>query len=457
MTDRPAGMNRREFLGCSKATGLGLAAGVGVLASAASARATPAADRITLAIAGVRGRGLALARGFLDRRDCRIAYLCDVDAGVLAARARAVTAQQGAEPQCVTDFRRALDDRAVDALVVATPDHWHALATVWACQAGKDVYVEKPASHNAAEGLRMVQAARKYGRVVQVGLQNRSAAYLREAKAYLDAGKLGPVHLVRVFNMRHQGNFGQSGDSPPPEGLDWDMWNGPAPQAAYNATLHRGWQHLWRYSGGDVLHEAIPQIDIARWLCGLGTPRAVHATGGRFHSEGAAETPDTLVASLDFDGLVMTFEQSLCTPYMLKTDGRTCNSDAFPYWPQNSSRVEIYGSEGVLYVGRHGAGWQVFGRPRDGEPQVVAQGFGRYPDPEHKADFCRAVRTRVLPSADIEQAVASDRLAHLINTSYRLGGERLSVDPRTGQVLHRAAGRFLARDYRQPWGFDPAA
>lgn len=450
MTRRSTGINRREFLGRSKSTGLGLATGVGVLVSAASVRGTPAADRLALAVVGVRGRGLALARGFLDRRDCHIAYVCDVDAGVLAARAGAIAEQQGAAPRAAADFRRALDDRAVDAVVVATPDHWHGLATVWACEAGKDVYVEKPASHNLAEGRRMVEAARRHGRVVQVGLQNRSAAYLHEARAYLEAGHLGPVHLVRVFNMRHQGNFGQSPNSEPPADLDWEMWNGPAPQSAYNATLHRGWQHLWRYSGGDVLHEAIHQIDIARWLCGLGAPRAVHATGGRFHSDGAAETPDTLVASFHYDGLVMTFEQSLYTPYMLKTDGRTCNSDVFPYWPQNSSRVEIYGSEGVLYVGRHGAGWQVFGRPRDGQPVVAAQAFGRYPDPEHKADFCRAVRTRQLPSADIEEAVASDRLAHLANISYRLGGERLTLDAR-GELLHRTASRYATRDYRAPW------
>jgi len=446
-------LNRREFLHRSKRTSLGVAAGVTILADARSARAAAANDKITLAAVGVRGRGNHLAQGFLERDDCQYAYVADVDSSLFASRAKAIADRQGGKaPQCVQDFRRALDDKSVDAIIVATPDHWHAPATVWGCQAGKDVYVEKPASHSCWEGRKMVEAARKYQRVVQIGTQNRSAPYNFEAKKFIEEGKLGQIHMCRIYNQKSWGNRPVVPDGDTPEGLDWDMWQGPAPAHNYNAGLHRYWNHIWRYSGGDIANDASHQIDLARWLIGVKYPKAVYSSGGRFASQGVAETPDTQVAVYDFDQMVVTFELTLYTPYMLKTDGVLRQSDMFPHWPQNATRIEIFGTEGLMVVGRHGGGWQVFVRPKDRKPVVKSQMYGRFPDPPHKENFVSCIRSRELPNADVEEGHISALMIHYANISLRTGGRKLVIDPATEQIVGdvEAMGLFK-RSYRKPW------
>ncbi len=446
-------IDRRGFLDRSGKAVLGATAGMASLKTARSVAATTANDKIVLAMVGIRGRGAHLARDFIARGDCEVGYLCDVDSSFFASRAEAVAEGQGGrEPECVQDFRRALDDPAVDAIVVATPDHWHSLATIWGCQAEKDVYVEKPSSHNAWESQRMVEAARKYGRIVQIGTQCRSAPYIIEAKKYIDEGKLGSIHYCRVYNMKEWGNRDMLPNSEPPEGLDWDMWNGPAPEHPYNPVFHRYWNHLWRYSGGDIANDASHQIDVARWLLGVTHPKTVYSVGGRFASEGAAETPDTQVAVYEFDNLVMSFELTLYTPYMLKTDPEVRNTDMFPYWLQNATRIEIYGSEGLMIMGRHGGGWQVFVRTHQRQPQTAAEMYGRFPDPEHKENFVQCIRTRELPNADVLEGHRSALLVHYGNISYRLGGEKIEIDPATERIVgNEAAEQYFRREYRAPW------
>jgi len=446
-------LNRRQFLDRSGKTGAAAAAGFTILSNAQSARAAPAADKVILAMIGVRGRGNSLAHGFIGRGDCEIAYVCDVDTNTGQARAKQFADGQGGRvPKFEQDFRKMLEDKSVDAVVIATPDHWHAPATVWSCQAGKDVYVEKPPTHNCWEGQKMIEAARKYKRVVQVGTQNRSAPYNLEAKQFLDEGKLGRVHLCRVFNMKHQGNFGMAEDSEAPEGLDWNMWNGPAPEHKYNRTLHRSWNHLWRYSGGDMANDAIHQIDLARWLIGVELPKTVHCSGGRFDTKGAADSPDTQIVTYDYDNLIMTFELTLYTPYMLKTDGGIRSSDLIPYWPQNATRIEIYGTEGVMYMGRHGGGWEVYVRPQSRKPVVKVRTPGRFPDDAHKENFIGCIRSRERPSADIQEGHRSTLLVHYGNISYRTGGQRLVIDPKTEQFIDNPeAMKLFKRTYRKPW------
>ncbi len=446
-------LNRREFLSRTKKTSLGLAAGVTILGNAGSVRAAPAADQVVLAAVGVRGRGSSLATGFLARGDCRYAYVCDVDSKLFESRAKTIAQQQaGKMPECVQDFRRALDDKSVDAIIVATPDHWHAPATVLGCQAGKDVYVEKPASHSCWEGRKMVEAARKYNRIVQVGTQNRSAPYNMAAKKFIDDGKLGKIHMCRIYNQKSWGNHPIVADSPTPAGLNWDMWNGPAPEHPYNAAYHRYWNHIWRYSGGDIANDASHQIDLARWLLGVDIPKAAYSTGGRFASDGAAETPDTHVAVWDFDRLVVTFELTLYTAYMLKSDGVLRDSDIFPHWPQNATRIEIYGTEGLMIVGRHGGGWQVFVRPKNRAPVVKEQMYGRFPDPPHKENFVRCIRSRQLPNADVQQGHLSALMIHYANISYRTGGQKLVIDRETEQIVDNPeAMKLFKRQYRKPW------
>jgi len=462
--------NRREFLSESKNVGVGIAAGVWLGTSAREAKAASANDRINIAVVGIRGRGYCVGMGFAERTDCRVTHLADVDTSLFDNRASAGysrfvpldmrgpraesfgKAQAGKVPKCVQDFRRVLDDKSVDAIVVATPDHWHALATVWGCQAGKHVYVEKPASHTPWEGRKMVEAARKYDRVVQLGTQSRSAPYMLKAKEFIASGKLGEVHMCRVFDQKRWGNVQAVPDSPAPAHLDWDMWNGPAPEAAYNFNLWENWNHLWQYSGGDIINDSIHQIDLARWLTGQEYPKSVYSVGGRWAEEGICKTPDTQTAVYEFDKMLMTFEMTLYTPYMILADQVLRDSDIFPHWLQNSSRIEIFGSKGLMVVGRHGGGWQVFGRPVGREPVVIAQEYGRWSDEEHREDFCDAIRKGRRPNADIEEGHRSTLLSQMANISFRLGGEKLLVDPATETFTNsdRANG-MLKREYRKPW------
>jgi predicted dehydrogenase len=446
-------VSRREFLKRSRAGGLGVAAGVMLLPRAESARAAPAAERITVAVVGVRSRGQVLAAALAQRADCRVAYLCDADSRLLASRAETIAKiQDGRQPACVRDFRKALDDRSVDALVIAMPDHWHCLATIWACQAGKDVYVAAPLSHDAWEGRKAVEAARKYKRIVQVGMESRSIPHATAAREYIREGKLGQIHLCRVFDQKGQSNFPAEPDSEPPAGLDWDAWNGPAPEAAYNVNCQNHWHGYWRYSGGDMAIDGIHQLDLARWLCGVEYPRSVYAVGGRFASQGDNETPDTLAVTYEFEQLVMTFALTLYTPYMQKISPAVRNGDVFPYWPQNASRVEIYGSEGVMCIGPQGAGWQVFVRPRREQPVDAEHRWGHLPDPEHLDNFLQCVRSRNTPNADVEEGHRSALLVHYANMSLRTGGNKLLIDPQTEQVRdNEQAMKFFRRAYRKPW------
>jgi predicted dehydrogenase len=447
--------SRREFLGRSQKAGLGLAAGMTILSDAGSARATPANDKIVMAIVGVRGRGSVLAPDFAAQKDCEIAYVCDVDSRLFGPMSKKIAAaQNGREPKCVQDFRKALDDKSVDAMIIATPDHWHVPAAIWSCQAGKDVYVEKPLSHNCWEGRKMVEVARSTGRVVQVGMQNRSAPYNMAAKKYIADGKLGRIHFCRIFNQKEWPNFSMSPRSNAPAGFDWDMWNGPAPPDRYSQTFVNKWNHFWRYSGGDMINDGIHQIDLARWVLGLDYPTSVCTSGGRFDSSGAAETPDTQTTTWQFPNMIVNFELTLYTPYMLKIAPVIRQSeDQYPYWPQCATRIEIYGSEGLMYLGRHGGGWQVYSRPKLHEGVLVAQKKGKFPDPEHKENFVECIRTRQHPNADVEEGHRSALWGHYANISYRLGGERLSIDAKTEHIVDNppAMQFFRRQSYRKPW------
>jgi predicted dehydrogenase len=457
-------MSRRTFLERSKKCSLGLAAGVTILQNAKSVRGAPAADKVILAAVGVGGRGNMLAThpewGFLCRGDCHYAYICEPDTRRSASRVAGFANMQGGkEPKVVPDLRTALEDKSVDAIVSATPDHWHALSTVWACQAEKDVYVEKPAHHSCWEGQKMVEAARKYKRVVQIGTQNRSAPYNIGAKKYIEEGKLGTIHLCRIYNQKPPwGMTKKQPDSDPPTGFNWDVWNGPAPEHPYNVGLHRTWHHLWRYSGGDIANDASHQIDLARWLLGVTYPKTVYSTGGRYASnpeELVAETPDTQIALYDFDNLLVSFELTLYGAYMLKTDGVVRQSDMVPYWMQNSTRIEIFGTEGMMVVGRHGGGWQVFVRPKSRKPVVKDQMYGRFPDPEHKEDFIQCIRSRQRPNADVQEGHRSALMIHYANISYRLGSQRLAIDPETETIVDNPdAMKLFKRTYRRPWVID---
>ncbi len=444
-------MRRREFVRRGGAAAAACAAGLTILSDARSVRAAPANEKISLAVAGIRSRGLALATGLAQRRDCRVAYLCDANSNLLASRAESVARVQGGPPpSCLQDFRKALDDRSLDALVIAMPDHWHCLAAIWACQAGKDVYLAAPLSHNPWEGRRLVEVARRERRIVEVDLPAQRGL-LRRARKFIADGKLGRIHLCRVFEQKGQSNFPAQPDSQPPRGLDWDAWNGPAPQSPYNINYQDNWHGFWRYSGGEMAVEGVQQLDLARWLCGLDCPARSAPPADGSIPPAPTRRPTRWPSPTSSSGSFSTFELTLYTPYMEKVSPAVRNGDLFPYWPQSGTRIEIYGSEGLMLVGPHGAGWQVFGRPRREQPAIVERAYGRPTDAGHQEDFICSLRTRALPAADVEEAHRSTLLVHWADMSFRSGGRKLRIDRATDAVDDAEAMKFFRREYRKPW------
>jgi len=410
-------------------------------------RSFAANDKVIIGVMGLGGRGTYLAEKFASRPDAEVAYLCDADTRRFGRARNVVEEVQGRRPKLVQDFRRILDDSSVDVLINATPDHWHALGTIMACKAEKDVYVEKPLAHNIWEGRKMVEAAREYKRVVQVGMQTRSAPYMKNAAEYIRAGKLGDVYLVRVFNMMQHPARRKGPDQPVPDGFDYDMWCGPAPKLPYNPG--RRWLNQWEYSCGPIAGDAVHQLDLARYLIGdKPYPDTVSHAGGVNALRDGREIPDTQLATYEYDKLTLLFEAALWTPYMKKTPQSIRNSDKFPNWPFSSTKIEVLGTEGFMYLGRHGGGWQVY----DSNDKLVHSEYGRQADKEHQDNFIDCIRTRNKPNADVEQGHYSVLLCHLANISYRVGNQKLKFDPKTESFVNAPeANKYLKRTYRHPW------
>lgn len=439
-------MNRREFL--STTTKTALAVGV---ANTFSINVLGANEKIVVGIMGVRGRGSYLAPTFAKRDDVILKYIADPDSRLFPSRAKSVEEVCGKAPECVQDYRRILDDPEVNALVNSTPNHWHALPTVQACQAGKDVYVEKPTCHNIWEGRKMVEAARKYNRVVQVGTQTRSGEYAKAAREYVASGALGDIHFVRVLNSKVRGTIGKEVDKDPPEGVDYDLWLGPAPKRPFNENrFHYAWNWFWDYGAGDITNDGCHQVDMARYIAGLTCPKSVYSTGGMQFFDDDQETPDTHVVNWDFDKITMVFEQVLWAPYMKKTPMEIRDKDVLPAWPFSGTRVEIYGTKEFMYFGRHGGGWQTYAPDNDygHSSQIV---HGNFPQEEHIANFLDCIRTRNTPNADIAEGQLSTSLCHYGNASYRLG-RKLFIDEATETFVNDdEANALIKREGREPF------
>ena len=432
--------NRREFLRTSMAAATALAILPGSKAAGPN-------EKIIIGVMGTGGRGSYLATAFAGRTDAEVAYVCDADTRRMAQAQKAVAAAQKKEPRAVQDFRRILEDRNVDVVINATPDHWHALGTILACQAGKDVYVEKPLSHNLWEGRKMIQAAHKYQRVVQLGTQNRSATDAREAAEYVRSGRLGDLHLVRVFNMMPHNLAASGPDQAPPPELDYELWCGPAAKLPYNRR--RDWLSRFEYSCGPIPGDAVHQLDLARYVLGdPPPPRSVSHSGGILALKDGRDTPDTQLAAFDYGAYTLLFEAALWTPYLNKTPMAQRDQDRFPNWPFNGTRIELLGTQGFMYVGRHSDGWQAF----DAKGELVASRYGRQGDRLHQDNFIACVRSRQKPNADVETGHHSTLLCHLANIAWRTGNRTLAFDAKTESFPEAPeANRFLKRAYRPPW------
>lgn len=429
MTDK---IQRREFIK------QGIAAGT-VLAGASS-KVMGANDRIRVALIGAGRQGRGDMRTFARNTDVQIVGVCDVYEPHIA---QAIKDNKLEGVPTYKDFRRVLDNKDVDAVIIGSPDHWHALHAVMACQAGKDVYVEKPISTTIAEGRKMVEAARKYNRIVQVGTQQHSGDHYQKAAEIIRAGQIGKVTFVRTWNFGNAApdGIGNPPDSAPPDGLDWDLWLGPAPMRPFNANRWgvapdrwSSFRWFWDYAGGMMTDWGVHHLDIVQMVMGVDAPLTITAMGGKYALKDNRETPDTLVVTYEYPGFVCTYEN------------RECNGQALA---GNGYGISFHGTDATLYINREYFEITPEKGKKGYEPEKVkgTNNQGQV----HARNFLDCVKSRKLPTSDIEIGHRSTSTCLLGNVALR-SGRRVMWNAKTEKIEgDSAAARYLSREYRKPW------
>jgi len=447
---------RRKFV-TKTALGAGLAA---ASAQDGGAQAAPS-DTVNIAVIGIRGRGRSHYREFAAMPGVRVTHLCDIDERLFPEALAEVEGAAGYRPETETDFRRLLERDDVDAISVATPDHWHALMTVWGCQAGKDVYCEKPCSYTLWEGRKMVEAARKYGRMVQVGLQRRSSRRVQSVTSYVRSGGFGNAYRAKAVVYRGRINIGKVQESSIPEGVNWDLYLGPAPYRAFDLNrFHYGWHFFWDTSTSEVGNNGVHHLDVLRWgLHKQVHPVRVHCAGGQFVEDSDSEVPNVQVGTFEYaDGTLLEIEAT------------TLYSPSF-----GGVRVGGFFFTDQGYIGSHDNWKATRGQfvPRDRPDSATGVSFRTnnlsFPDisyppgpeipdldlPEvsHFQNFIDCVRSRKREdlNCEVEQGHLSTSLCHLANIAYRVG-RKLEFDPQSETFADdEAANALLTREYREPY------
>jgi len=434
-------INRRDFVKRVAFSTMG----AGLAVSATGGKDVAANDKIIVGVIGTGRMGTSNLEDFANQPDVEIAavsdaYQTNLEKGLKATDGKA---------KSYRDFREVLDRKDIDAVVVATPDHWHALQMVLACQAGKDVYVEKPISTSVEEGKRMVEAARKNNRVVQVGTQQRSGNHFQKAVQLVQDGLVGKVSFVRTWNYENifPEGIGDPKDSDPPSELDWDLWLGPAPKVPFNwnrfgvGDRWSTFRYFWDYAGGWMTDWGVHLLDIVQWAMKADGPNTVTASGGKYYLTDNSETPDTLQATFEFPGFVCTYENRL-------------NNDNSMYG--KSYGIEFHGTDGTLFVDR--SGFEVYPEKRkfhkkevDRTPAMQMESANASHS-DHVRNFLDCVKSRNRPISDIEIGHRSTSTCHLANVAYR-SKERIVWDVANQRLLQGGpeARRLLGREYRAPW------
>lgn len=394
--------NRRAFLNHAAST---VAAACTISGTKASGRVLGANDRVRVAVAGINGRGQAHIRAYAEMSDVEVAYLVDPDGRLFASRSAAVQKLAGNTPTCVQDLRRALDDNTVDAVSIVTPDHWHAILAVWSCQAGKDVHVEKPCSHNILEGRKIVEAARKYDRIVQHGTQRRSDPKWIKLTTDVRNETFGRLLSAYVYTYRPRESIGVRSPEQPPAELDYNLWTGPAPSShPYRTNLvHYDWHWIWDFGSGEIGNLGTHQMDLARWAMPVGAaPRTALSLGGRFGYQDQGQTPNTQLTAYDFGDIKLFCEQR-----------GLVNRKA------TKVTVEFYTDQGAVKEGKFFPKGRTEGETIEGAPVGGFADMGR----RHFRNFIDCIRSRNRNelNGEILEGHRSSLLAHLGNISYRLG------------------------------------
>ena len=426
-------MNRRHFI-----------MSTAVMTAGATARglASPN-DTVRMGVVGCGGRGGSHVGAWPSLPNVEIVALCDVDESHLAAKLKSMAGKGWKTPATYVDMRKMLEDKSIDAISIASPNHWHTLQTIWAVQAGKDVYVEKPCSHNVFESQQIVAAARKYDRIVQQGSQSRSSPALQEAVQRMKAGEFGEIYMARGLCYKWRDTILKTPVSAVPPGVDYDLWTGPAPKREFSKNrFHYNWHWFWDTGNGDLGNQGIHEVDIARWGLGVTHPTKVSAIGGKFMFDDDQETPNTISASYEFDvdgkKKMMTFEvRHWMSPHEAGIDEGK---------PGNTIGNQFYGSKGYLVIDNYDKYYSFMGKEQTPGPTATKRD-------EHWANFIGAVRSRKRQdlTAEVEEGALSCNLMHLANISYRLG-RTLNWDAKTMTVVNDPeANKMLTRAYRAPF------
>lgn len=430
MTDS---ITRRRFLQQTST----LAAGLGALGHASLLRGAGSPnEKVVVAVVGCNGRGMAHIAGFLALPHVEVGYVCDVDSRAVEKGVAAVARKQAKKPLGVKDFRTILDRPDLDAISIATPEHWHAPATLLACAAGKHVYVEKPGSHNLREGQLMVAAARKYRRVVQMGNQRRSWPWVIESIAALHAGELGKLFFARGWYMNHRPSIGRGRPVPVPDWLDYSLWQGPAPEQPYRDNiLHYNWHWFWNWGTGESGNNGVHMLDLARLGLQVDLPTRITCGGARYFHQDDWETPDTMSATFDFGGKGIAWECQSCAPRGF--EGATVG-------------VNFYGENGCMAMA--GSNTVIYDLSNKVVREIKSQRAGLFDfDAIHFANFLDAIREGKPLKSDIEDGQKSTALCHLANIAWRTG-HTLNFDPRAQKIVgDKTAAALASRTYRRGW------
>jgi predicted dehydrogenase len=437
-------VGRREFLRTTAAAGMGLAVTNRFPSPAVLSVRSPN-ERLAVVVMGLNGRGMVHAQNFSRLANTTVAYLCDVDSTVLAKAASALRSESGPTPKTIGDFRRALDDKEVDALSIAAPDHWHTPAAILAMKAGKHVYVEKPCGHDPHEGELLVKAQQKYGRVVQMGNQQRSAPRSIEAIQAIRDGVIGTPYLARAWYANSRGSIGHGKNAPVPANLDYELWQGPAPRTPYrDNVIHYNWHWFRRWGTGEICNNGTHEIDIARWSLGVDHPTRVSSAGGRYHfADDWQEFPDTQEVVFEFDGgKTIVWQGQSCNG--LTTFGR-------------GRGTAILGTNGSIVLDRDGyVLYDVKGKVvREAREAATADGLNLVGDDAatsaHMENFANAVRTGEKLRSPIAEGAKSVLLCHLGNIA-QYTGRKLRTDPTSGHIVGDAeAMKYWGREYEAGW------
>lgn len=401
-----------------------------------------AGDTLGVALIGCHGMGMYDLTDHLKVPGVECLALCDVDNNVLQERAATIVGLTGKTPQLHRDYRRIIDDPNVDVVIIGTPDHWHCLPAVRACEAGKDVYVEKPLANSIAECQAMLGAARRYNRIVQVGQQQRSGQHWQDIVAFVKSGTLGTIREIKTWGYFDYGKGGPKvPDTPVPEGVDYDMWLGPSPKHPFNKNrFHGSWRHFWDHGGGLLTDWGVHLLDIPLWAMGARIPKSVMASGGIYaYKENFIETPDTLNVLFDFGDFTLCWDHAGGLSKGLY--GRNYG-------------VAFIGNNGTLVVNREG--WEVIAEPGDNgnKTEVIPlQPADPHAHEKHVKNFVDCVRSRQKPVCEIETGHDVALIAHMGNIAYRTGNKLVWDEMRRKFKDDKEANEFLKPDYRAPWQF----